>query len=258
MNRNMGPRLAVLFLFLVLVSIATLSLLSCGLPPITDATITTSLNQDGRSGSNDIIFCFSLEDKTSQELQQIRETINSLPERIGTENVAFMIWEPQDDHRICVKMETHFDDPGEIEALLSILYMGGRGSPAFSIQVGDVQSTTFKTAWSVSMTFDEDQDASGGKWIVNMPARIKEITVEPGRESRNVDKLYSIEGRTVELTFPPEMESEFITVSVIAEESRVGSLITWPIIIGLACSIIFGMLGYFGGRILKRRRQSSE
>lgn len=250
----MGHRLTVVFSLLVLVSIGLLSLLSCVAPsmPTPVGMISTTLNEDGISGRNFFQACWSLEEKTPEEAESLRELRESIRDQIESDvKTSVTIWEDEYDHRLILETTADFRDPAEIESILAIIYGRGYGRPDISIKVRGPQSTELKTTWFVDMIVNPSQVPciKNFEWKVNMPARITNVRVTPNNANVEQSRLGS---NTVKLTFEPQ--DMFVTAFITAEESRAGGTIIWPIISGLAGAIVFAILAYVGRQIFRRAR----
>lgn len=249
--------LTIVCCLLVLVGISLLSLVSCSEPtapaPTPLGEISTTLNQDGISGRNFFQASWSLEQKTPEEVESLRELAWIIKDEVRSDfDTPVLIYEH--NHRLILETTVDFSDPSEIGGILAIIYGRGHGRPDISIEVREPRITELKTSWLVSMTVNPGQvsPVKNFKWKVNMPAPIKDIEVIPSDAVIHQSQLGT---NTVELTFEPQDRS--VTVSITAEESRARQRVIWPMITGIVSGVVVFIVTYIVPRVRARRQRVS-
>ena len=244
---------AVLVILVVFVSITMLPACEYTPPgPLPVGMISTTLNSDGKSGSNYFKAAWKWEAGNSEDFESLLAVVEKTRLVIGLlKDTTVRTWVEYDKSLLILEATTQFRDPAEIEGILAVIYGRGYSRPDISIDVQGPVYTELKTTWFIEMTVNPAQVhcIENFKWKVNMPAEIVNLRVTPS--DADVYQAY-LDNNTVEFGF--EKQQGFVTVSVEAEESRGIRTFIWPIIIGVVVAIIISILAYFRRQIIEKWR----
>ena len=236
-------------------------LFGCGAPEAAPvSSISTTLNKDGTTGHNFFRAIWNLHREPPLQVESLRQLAKSIRDEIQSNiDTRVKIWEREywseegyRENLLILETTIDFRDPSEIEGILATVYGRGYGREDISIEVPGPVFGELKTVWSIEMTVNPAHMPRDRKftWKVNMPGKIKSVKVMPSEASVFRSGLGT---KSVMLIFEPE--DRFITVSIRAEESEVREKIIWPLVVGIAASIVAAIVLGVGAMIIRRRRR---
>jgi hypothetical protein len=228
-----------------------IGIVACEGPLSPVSKISTTLNEDGQSGTMYFETTWSLEDKTYEEYESVQQSVEELKSTIESLFGAKAIQseDPLGDF-IILTVTVDFSNTDQIEGILATVYGRGQVQDDISMEILGPYYTELNTKWQISMTVNPENipHIEDFTWKINMPAEITDVTITPDEANVSEETLGS---NSMEFTFEPV--DRFVTVSVKAEESKVMTKIFWPIVIPVAVAVLTGIIAYIRHQIVKRK-----